>query len=148
MKWIYNNIGEKIKKLALVLFIILSIWSIIESFLHFENSIYTIHKNGDIIRKAGAFPDIFGTIVVFIVGLGIAFIISLLMYGFGELIENVVAIRQNLDTKVESNIAGENIASELVQDVKTTNKYTDILDNADGVVDINDIEIKTKNNRG
>lgn len=136
MKKIYNDIGCKIKKLSLVLFIILSIWSVIESFLHFENSIYTMHKNGDIIRKAGVFPDIFGTIVVFIVGVGIAFIISLLMYGFGELIENVVAIRQNLDTKVESNIA-----SEPVQDVKTTNKYTDILDNADGVVDINDIEV-------
>ena len=41
----------------------------------------------------GEAPDFFGGIVVLLVGILISFVVFFLMYGFGDIVENIAAIR-------------------------------------------------------
>lgn len=78
----YNNIGKKIKGFAKVIAIILAI-------------IYAIIGIALIVsNKEGAY---IGGLLIILIGPFIAWISSWFLYGYGELIDNTSAIRENTD---------------------------------------------------
>lgn len=78
----YDNIGRKIKTLAKVDFIVLTILSVIAG-------IILIASDEDLILTA---------LLVFVLGPLVAWISSLLTFGFGELIEKVSSIEKSTHT--------------------------------------------------
>lgn len=101
MKKLTNNVGNKIKRASIVLFILAIIWSFIESFLYFERSYLKITKAGEVVMNGEA-PDFFGGIVVLLVGILISFVVFFLLYGFGDIVENVAMIKQKICSEVDS----------------------------------------------
>lgn len=95
MKKLTNNVGDKIKRASIILFILSLIWSCLESFLYFEKSYLKITNTGEVVMN-GSRPDFLGGIVVLLVCVLISIVIFLLMYGFGDIVENVAMIRKNL----------------------------------------------------
>ena len=95
MKKLTNNVGDKIKRVSIVLFVCSLFWSCLESFLYFEKSYLKITKTGEVVMN-GSRPDFLGGIVVLLVCVLISIVIFLLMYGFGDIVENVAMIRKNL----------------------------------------------------
>lgn len=92
MKKLTNNVGDKIKRVSIVLFVCSLFWSCLESFLYFEKSYLKITKTGEVVMN-GSRPDFFGGIVVLLVGILISFVVFFLMYGFGDIVENIAVIR-------------------------------------------------------
>lgn len=92
MKKLTNNVGDKIKRASIILFILSLIWSCLESFLYFEKSYLKITNTGEVVMN-GSRPDFFGGIVVLLVGILISFVVFFLMYGFGDIVENIAVIR-------------------------------------------------------
>lgn len=95
MKKLTNNVGDKIKRASIILFILSLIWSCLESFLYFEKSYLKITNTGEVVMN-GSRPDFFGGIVVLLVCLIISFIIFFILYGFGDIVENVGTIRAKI----------------------------------------------------
>ena len=72
-----------------------------ESFLYFEKSYLKITKTGEVVMN-GSRPDFFGGIVVLLVCLIISFIIFFILYGFGDIVENVAMIKQKMCSEADS----------------------------------------------
>lgn len=101
MKKLTNNVGDKIKRASIVLFVCSLFWSCLESFLYFEKSYLKITKTGEVVMN-GSRPDFFGGIVVLLVCLIISFIIFFILYGFGDIVENVAMIKQKMCSEADS----------------------------------------------
>ena len=100
----YDNIGEKIKGLAKVMFIVEAIAVVI-------TGIALMASDGDMILIG---------LLVMVVGLIVAWVLSWLLYGFGELIDNVCTIAANTKTSknASTNFNTANNAINKMEDAK------------------------------
>lgn len=103
----YDDIGKKIKNLAKAIFIFEAISSIIVGLYFLFSDIF-----------------IFGFVVIFL-GPVVAYILSWLTYGFGELITNSEIIAQALskDTQIQSDLHSENISQSTAPHASLKNSW-------------------------
>ena len=83
----FDNIGEKIKELALSIFVIEVIAAVV-------SGIFLIFSGGDGL--------IIGGIITIIVGIAVAYLSVILIYAFGELVENSSIIANYISNEEDS----------------------------------------------
>lgn len=110
MKKMYENIGEKIKALAKILFIIEIFVTVIGGIILSITFINVLYLRG--------FSVFFCFVIVFVgtvvIGVPVAYISSMFFYGFGELISNSKKLVEigNAPQEVNSNKTSTNISAE------------------------------------
>ena len=77
----FDNIGQKIKKLAMITFIVLSSIFVLDGFISFMYYKRLVH------------------LLICIIGPFVAWISSFLLYGFGELVDNSSKIKSDTEDK-------------------------------------------------
>lgn len=98
----FNNIGHKIQVLAKVLcWIGIICWVITGLVLMAGGSSMTYRLNGEFVR-ANSGAGVVAGIMTIIVGVLVSWIGSFLLYGFGQLVEDTHAIRENTEAEEES----------------------------------------------
>ena len=99
----FNEIGKKIKTVAIVLFIIVAIGSIIAGG-------YLIFRPGEYYDSIKT-PDYITGVIIILCGIISSLISSWILYGFGELIEKVTEIAKNTN-KTNNNANAQNDSSQ------------------------------------
>ena len=98
----FNNIGHKIQVLAKVLcWIGIICWVITGLALMAGGSSMTYRLNGEFVR-ANSGAGVVAGILTIIVGVLVSWIGSLVLYAFGQLVEDTPAIRENTEAEEES----------------------------------------------
>ncbi len=107
----YDNIGNKIKSLAWVIFLIESVGSILAGFILLE---IALDEKESWMVLAG--------LAIMISGPVISWISTWVLYGFGEIIDKLCEIERNTGCLKEGNNAFTNSSNQ--QNVKSTSKNT------------------------
>ena len=97
----FDNIGHKIQKLAKVLCWIGIIFWVIKGIALISTLSMTHKLTGSYVTSSSA-ADVLVSAVTIIAGVLLSWIGSFLLYGFGQLVEDTHAIRENTEAKKES----------------------------------------------
>lgn len=97
----FNNIGHKIQKLAKAFWWIgIVFWSI--KGIDLIGSLSMTHQLTGLYVTASSAAGVLVSIVTIIVGVLVSWIGSLVLYAFGQLVEDTHAIRENTEAEEES----------------------------------------------